>query len=198
MTTSEATKLDQGSPPIVAPQRRLEVLTIVKRGEALGMLAHGDREDVFTRARAELRALIQIAFGGQVSEELFFGDVSTGPAGDLAYATQVAAQMVGAAGMAGSSVSFAAVHDTGLGGTDLVGKVLSDPMCRERVESLLDEQKAITRQLLTSNRHLVVALRDALLAREELVGSEITAVLEAAGAQQQPLLDLRDVPAEVL
>ena len=86
---------------LVAPQRRLEVLTIIKRGEALGMLAHGDREDVFTRGRAELRGLIQIAFGGQVSEELFFGDVSTGPAGDLAYATQVAAQMVGAAGMAG-------------------------------------------------------------------------------------------------
>src|SRR6185312_675259 len=64
-----------------APQRRLEVLTIIKRGEALGLLAHGDREDVFTRSRAELRALMQIAFGGQVAEELFFGDVSTGPAG---------------------------------------------------------------------------------------------------------------------
>ncbi len=173
------------------------MLTIVKRGEALGMLAHGDREDVFTRGRAELRALIQIAFGGQVSEELFFGDVSTGPAGDLAYATQVAAQMVGAAGMAGSSVSFAAVHDKGFGGTDLVGKVLADANCRERVEALLDEQKAVTHQLLASNRHLVIALRDALLAREELVGSEITAVLEAAGARQQPVFDLRDATVEV-
>jgi cell division protease FtsH len=182
---------------LVAPHRRLEVLTIIKRGEALGMLAHGDREDVFTRGRAELRALIQIAFGGQVSEELFFGDISTGPAGDLAYATQMAAQMVGAAGMAGSSVSFAAVHDTGFSGTDLVGKVLSDSQCRERVEALLDEQKAIAQQLLSSNRHLVVALRDALLAREELVGSEITAVLEAAGAKQQPVFDLRDAPVEV-
>ncbi len=182
---------------LVAPQRRLEVLTIIKRGEALGLLAHGDREDVFTRSRAELRALIQIAFGGQVSEELFFGDVSTGPAGDLAYATSIAVQMVGAAGMAGSSVSFAAVHDTGLGGTDLVGKVLADGRCRDSVEALLDEQKTITRQLLAHNRHLVCALRDALLAREELVGSEITAVLEAAAAEQAPVLDLRTAPVEV-
>jgi ATP-dependent Zn protease len=177
---------------LVAPERRLEVLTIVKRGQALGMLAHGDREDVFTRGRAELRAMIQIAFGGQVAEELFFGDVSTGPAGDLAYATQVAAQMVGAAGMAGSSVSFAAVQDNGLAGTDLVGKVLSDGPCRERVEQLLDEQKAVTRNLLATNRHLVSALRDALLEREELVGSEITAVLEAAGSAVQPVVDLRE------
>ena len=135
---------------------------------------------------------MQIAFGGQVSEQLFFGDVSTGPAGDLAYATNVAAQMVGAAGMAGSSVSFAAIQDNGLTGTDLVGKVLADARCRERVEELLDEQKAIAHQLLASNRHLVIALRDALLAREELVGSEITAVLEAAAAEQQPVFDLTD------
>ena len=39
---------------LVAPQRRLEILTIVKRREALGLLAHGDREDVYTRSRAEL------------------------------------------------------------------------------------------------------------------------------------------------
>ena len=55
-------------------------------------------------------ALIQIAMGGQVAEELFFGDVSTGPAGDLLYATNVAAQMVGAAGMTDTLVSFQAIQ----------------------------------------------------------------------------------------
>ncbi len=179
---------------LVAPERRLEVLTIIKRGGALGMLAHGDREDVFTRSRAELRGHMQIAFGGQVAEELFFGDVSTGPAGDLAYATQVASQMVGAAGMSGSLVSFAAVQDGGFMSTDLVGKVLGDGPSRERVEQLLDEAKAVARGLLASNRHLVIALRNALLAREELVGSEITAVLEEASAAAGPVVDLRESP----
>jgi cell division protease FtsH len=181
---------------LVAPERRLEVLTIIKRGEALGMLAHGDREDVFTRSRTEMRAMMQIAFGGQVAEEIFFGDISTGPAGDLAYATTVAAQMVGAAGMEGSLVSFAAVQDSGFMGTDLVGKVLSDPASRARVEKLLDEQKNITRELMNSNRHLVMALRDALLQREELVGTEITEVLEAAAVKTPVVIDLRDVPQD--
>jgi ATP-dependent Zn protease len=180
---------------LVAPTRRLEILTIVKRGGALGMLAHGDREDVFTRSRAELRAHMQIAFGGQVAEELFFGDVSTGPAGDLAYATGVAAQMVGAAGMADTLVSFAAVQD-GLMGTDLVGKVLADGACRKTVEQLLGEAKAVARELLASNRHLIVALRDALLEREELVGSEITTVLTEAAAAVGRVVDLRE-PADV-
>lgn len=94
---------------VVAPQRRLEVLTIIKRKDALGLLAHNDTEDVFTRSRSELLALIQIAFGGMVAEELFFGETSTGPSSDLNYATTVAAQMVGAAGMVGSLINLSAV-----------------------------------------------------------------------------------------
>jgi ATP-dependent Zn protease len=175
---------------LVAPQRRLEVLTIIKRGEALGLLAHGDRDDVYTRSRAELTSMIQISLGGQVAEELFFGDVSTGPAGDLAYATQVAAQMVGAAGMEGSLVSLAAVQE-GLGGSNLVGKVLGDGQTRPKVEALLLEQRDTVRDLLRGHRHQIEALRDALLEREELIGAEITDMLEAAAARPR-VLDLRD------
>ena len=87
---------------LAAPNRTLEVLTIIRRGDALGLLAHGDCEEVWTRSHYDLRALVQIAMGGWVAEELFFGQTSTGPAGDLASATRTAAQMVGAAGMTGS------------------------------------------------------------------------------------------------
>ncbi|MDQ1602855.1 MAG: cell division protease FtsH [Actinomycetota bacterium] len=179
---------------LVAPQRRLEILTIIKRRESLGLLAHGDREDVYTRSRAEMTALIQIAMGGQVSEELFFGDVSTGPAGDLMYATNVAAQMVGAAGMTDTLVSYAAVQNSGYSDTNLVGRVLSDSDGRRRVEDMLQGQKTVVRGLLDANQHLVVALRDALLERHELIGSEITDVLEAARAAGPgpQVLDLRD------
>jgi len=168
---------------LVAPERRLEVLTMLKRKNALGMLAHGDREDVFTRSRAELRALVEIAFGGMVAEELFFGDVSTGPAGDLSYATTVGAQMVGSAGMAGSLVSFDAVAAGAFSGTNIVGHVLGDADARRRLEELLETAKARVSSLLTQHRHLVEALRDALLERHELVGSEITDVLTTASAR---------------
>ncbi|MCI2239163.1 AAA family ATPase [Paenibacillus sp. TRM 82003] len=186
---------------LVAPQRRLEVLTIVKRADALGLLAHGDAEDVYTRSRAELAGFIKIAFGGQVAEELFFGDVSTGPAGDLQAATSTAAQMVGAAGMAGTLVSFAAVQNGALADGNLVARVLGDAEGRRLVESLLAEQKGAVRELLERHRYLVAALRDALLERHELIGREITDVLEAAhaahGADPRAagaprVLDLRD------
>ena len=165
---------------LVAPQRRLEVLKIIKRRDALGMLAHGDTEDVFTRSKSELLALISIAMGGQVAEELFFHDISTGPAGDLLYATNVAAQMVGAAGMMDTLVSFSAVQGTSFSDTNLVGRVLGDTQGRDRVERILQDQKAATRGLLVQHQHLVGALRDALLVRHELIGSEITDILESA------------------
>lgn len=164
---------------LVAPQRRLEVLTIVKRAGALGLLAHGDAEDVYTRSSRELEGLIRISFGGQVAEELFFGDVSTGPSSDLGYATGLAAQMVGAAGMGGSLVSLAAAGGGPLDG-GLVGRVLGDERTRTLLEDLLARLRSSTRELLAENRHLVEALRDALLARHELIGHEITDVLEAA------------------
>src|SRR5207302_431539 len=166
---------------LVAPSRRLEVLSIIKRREALGMLAHGDAEEVFTRSRNEMLQLIQIALAGQCAEELFFGDISTGPSGDLLYATNVAAQMVGAAGMAGTLISYAAVQGNAFSDTNLVGRVLGDPEGRRRVEEMLQEQKVLIRGRLDANQHLIAALRDALLERNELVGKEIHAVLNGAG-----------------
>ncbi|HEX3003964.1 MAG TPA: AAA family ATPase [Angustibacter sp.] len=185
---------------LVAPQRRLEVLTIIKRRDALGLLAHGDTEDVYTRSRAELRSLIQVAMGGQVAEEIFFGDVSTGPGGDLVYATNVAAQMVGAAGMVDTLVSYAAVQGSSLTDSGLVGRVLGDSEGRRMVEELLQQQKRVVRELMSANRHLVEALRDALLERHELIGSQITEVLSAAQARQAavggPAVPLADAAVE--
>ena len=165
---------------LVAPERRLEVLTIIKRRSALGMLAHGDKDEVYTRSRKEMTALIQIAMGGQVAEELFFGDVSTGPGGDLLYATNVAAEMTGSCGMGETLISYAAIQNSAFSDTNIVGRVLGDAEGRGRVEELLQRQKVVVRGLLESNMHLVGALRDALVERHELIGTEITDVLEAA------------------
>ncbi|TXH42323.1 MAG: AAA family ATPase [Actinobacteria bacterium] len=162
---------------IVAPQRRLEVLTIIKRKDALGLLAHNDTEDVYTRSRSELLALIQIAFGGMVAEELFFGETSTGPSSDLNYATTVAAQMVGAAGMVGSLINLSAVQGGAMSDTNLVGRVIADGPSREAVERLLSEQKLVARRVLEQHRGMLENLRDALLERHELVGTEILEIL---------------------
>jgi len=161
--------------------RRLEVLSIVKRAGSLGLLSHGDLEEVWTRSREESYALVDIALGGMVAEELWFSTAGTGPTSDLAAATEGACQIVGASGMAGSLVSLAAVSATAFADMNLVGRVLADPVARPAVDRLLADSKARVRALLHANRHLVEALRGALIARDELVGPQITEVIEAAG-----------------
>ena len=164
---------------LVGVGRKLEVLSIVRRRGSLGLLAHSDTEERFLRNRTELLSQIQIAFGGMTAEELWFGESGTGPGSDLMQATTVAATMVGALGMAGSLVSFQA---SGGGPLDsgLVTRVLGDERARVEVERILDRSKEAVRELLDENRHLVEALRDELLLRDELVGDEITGVLEEA------------------
>ncbi len=164
---------------LVGVGRKLEVLSIVRRRGSLGLLAHSDTEERFLRNRTELLSQIQIAFGGMAAEELWFGESGTGPGSDLMQATTIAATMVGALGMAGSLVSFQA---SGGGPLDsgLVTRVLGDERTRVEVERILDRSKESVRELLDENRHLVEALRDELLLRDELVGDEITGVLEEA------------------
>ncbi len=171
---------------LVGQNRKLEVLSIIKRRDALGLLAHSDNEERYTRTRSELMGSMKIAFGGMTAEELFFGESGTGPGGDLAHATRIAAQMVGSFGMAGSLVSFDAV-EPGPVTQGIVGKVLANEDARGAVERLLEQAKADVQTLLDNNRHLVIALRDELLEREELVGEEIVEVLTEA--EQRKALD---------
>jgi cell division protease FtsH len=160
--------------------RRLEFLSIIKRRESLGLLAHADLEERFTKSRSELEASLAIAMAGMAAEEEFLGESGTGPASDLAAATEVAAAMVGALGMTGSLVSYEAVSEGPVSVKNLVGKVLADADGKARVQELLAAQKARAGEVLRTNRDVVVALRDTLMERDELVGDEIAAVIVEA------------------
>jgi ATP-dependent Zn protease len=172
---------------LVGKSRKLEVLSIIKRGQALGLLAHSELEERFTNTQSEIEALIQISFGGMVAEELFFGESGTGPAGDLKAATAAAAAMVGSFGMAGSLASLEAAG--GPPGANIVTKVMSSDTGREAVEQILGEAKDKVTTMLARHRYIVEALRDALLERDELIGPEIVDVIQAAESPE--VIDLR-------
>jgi cell division protease FtsH len=159
-----------------APERRLDVLSIVKRRDALGLLAHSEAEERFTRNTDECLGLLQVAMGGLAAEEAFLGQHGTGVAGDLTSATRLAAEMAGAYGMAGPLVSLGASRAPG----DLVTKALSDDKSRALVEQLLDDAKRRASEVVSAHRHVVEVLRDALLEHDELVGEEIVTVIEGA------------------
>jgi len=87
---------------------------------------------------------------------------------------------VGSFGMAGSLVSYDAIAEGPIGSKNLVGRVLGDGEGKAKVEEILGDQRRRVKELLEENRDVVVALRDALIARDELVGEEILTQIEIA------------------
>ncbi|MCW3043680.1 MAG: ATP-dependent Zn protease [Actinobacteria bacterium] len=161
---------------LVGKSRKLEVLSIIKHKDALGLLAHSDREERFTKTRSEIEELIKIAMGGMVAEELFLGETTSGVAGDLQAATTAAAQMVGTLGMAGTLFSHSAVRRVEL---DLTGRVSATEDGLARIEAILETARDEVRTMLRMHSHVVEGLRDALLARDELIGEEILDAIRA-------------------
>ena len=94
---------------LVGKGRKLEVLSIVKRKDALGLLSHSEEEERFTKTRSEIEALIEIAFGGMVAEELFFGETSSGVASTSRPPRSPRARWWGASAWASTLVSSAAM-----------------------------------------------------------------------------------------
>lgn len=158
--------------------RKIEVLSIIKRRHALGLLAHSDAEERFTKTKSELVATLKITFGGMCAEKLFFGESGTGPSSDLKTATTLACQMIGAFGMGESYISFEAVQHSAYSEANLVAKVLSTDDTKREVDEMLRRQHLEVFGLLAENQDLVEALRDELLAHEEIMGDEIAAVIE--------------------
>jgi cell division protease FtsH len=172
-----------------AKARKLEVLSIIKRRQALGLLAHSDTEERFTKTQSELESTLKIMLGGMAAELIFFGESGTGPSSDLRAATTLTAQMVGSLGMGQSLISYDAVDNGPHSSPNVVAKVLTNEDTKKEVDEILRNQRDQVRYLLETNRDLVEALRDALLDREELLGDEIIHVLEEAKARR------KDAPA---
>ncbi|MGH8922016.1 MAG: AAA family ATPase, partial [Actinomycetes bacterium] len=83
----------------------IDIATIEKGSDYLGMVASIPPEDQFTRWRSEFEADILVSLASLAGERMFFeGDSSSGVSGDLESATAVASFMEGYWGM-GSTVS---------------------------------------------------------------------------------------------
>lgn len=155
--------------------RKVEVASILRRSESLGLVAHGDIDEKHLQTPTEARRLILVAFGGMAAEELEFGEASSGIMADLASATTVAAQLVGAFGAGGSRLSLQAAQLPGA--ANLVAKVLGDDPSRAATERILAEAEAETHRLIAEHREALAALADALLTDDELSGDQVRAIL---------------------
>ena len=109
-------------------------ISIIPRGQALGVTLATPETDRFSYARDELLAKIKVALGGRAAEKVVFDDLTTGAESDIQNLTQVARGMVGRWGMS-DAIGAVAVTDGRQDGALLPGSepaVDGDPAARRR------------------------------------------------------------------
>jgi cell division protease FtsH len=143
-------------------------ITIVPRGQSLGVTLSSPDVDRFNYSRAELDARLRMALGGRAAEEVVFGEQTTGAEGDIAQVTALVRHMVGRWGMS-ERIGMVAVLPGD--GADPWGQLASprtlellDEEVRRTVEAAYDDVTA----LLAAERSRLDALAEALLERETL------------------------------
>ncbi len=158
--------------------REIHIASILRRGGALGLVSHGDADERFLRTPADAHSLIAIALAGRAAEMQEYGEASSGITSDLAFATTVAAQLIGQLGAGTSLISLEAAVMPGAG--NLVAKVLMDEASRKQVDGILDAAADRAACLVLEHRFALMSIAEALLERDEITGDEVHSIVSAA------------------
>jgi len=154
--------------PEADPVRKV---SIVPRGQALGVTLSTPDSDRVSYTREELEAKIRVSLGGRVAEEVVYGKITTGAESDIQQLTQIARQMVGRWGMSDKLGPITLLPSDGAGPL-LPGAGAGSPQTQwlvdEEVRQLVEAAHADVTKLLTEHRDRLDGLSHALLAAETL------------------------------
>jgi cell division protease FtsH len=146
-------------------------ISIIPRGEALGVTLSTPESDRYGYSRDELVAKIKVSLGGRAAEKVVYGEITTGAESDIQQLTKIARGMVGRWGMS-DAIGPLAVGDGREGGELLPGGSPASPRTQETVD---DEARRIVEtaedeviDLLARERPRLDALARTLLERETL------------------------------
>jgi cell division protease FtsH len=161
----------------------LDKVTIIPRGQALGVTEQMPREERHTHKQSYLRDRLGVMLGGRIAEQLVFGEVTTGAENDLAQATELARRMVSRWGMSDviGPVAFPRGHEHVFLGREIAeAPAFSDDTARridDEIKALIVAVEDDARALMRKHRNALDRLADGLLRSETLNRSEIEDLL---------------------
>src|SRR5262245_47932441 len=175
-------------------------VTIVPRGQALGVTYQRPDSDRYNYPEAYLRARIIGMLGGRAAEEIAYGTKTTGAENDIEQATALARRMVTRWGMSDRlGLVQLAPRDNpylnipgGLGNTNQVSERTAEAVDAE-VLKIINESYGEAKRLLIIYRKQLDALAEALVARETLNEPEI---LQVTGLPRARPLDTGKLSGE--
>jgi cell division protease FtsH len=162
----------------------IDLATIEKGSDYLGMVASIPPDDQFTRWRTEYESDILVSLASLAGERMFFdGDNSSGVSGDLESATTIASLMEGHWGMGSTISSHASNRRFEVGapgggkGKDDTAKQIRHALS-DRIEDNLTGLLAKAEEILIANRKEVLSLAHALETHKTMSGEDVAAVID--------------------
>ena len=170
----------------------LHKVTIIPRGQALGSTMSLPKDDVFNRRRKEMLDMIAVTMAGRIAEEIVSGDISTGAAGDIQQATNLARAMVTQWGMSErlGMVQYGNDDEFIFLGRDMTRtKSYSEQTAREiddEVKLIIDRCYKVVKDIIDNNRDKLELIANALLEYETLDGQQVAEIVKTGKMTMPP------------
>jgi cell division protease FtsH len=178
----------------------LHKVTIIPRGQSLGSTMSLPEEDRLNHNRKGMLDFIAVTMAGRIAEELVAGDVSSGAAGDIQQATNIARHMVTQWGMSDKlgMVQYGNDQEHMFMGRDMGGpKNYSESTAQEidaEVKRIIQEQFDRAKQLIMAHRDKLDIIARALLEYETLDGSQVEDIMKTGTFTPPPETPKVDPP----
>ena len=150
-------------------ENRIQKASIVRMGDALGVVQRSSREERYTRHAREIETDIMVSLASRAVEEVYLDTKMAGASSDLQTATYLAMVYVGQLGMGSTLLSMPPAATMGPPG----------PVLR-LADKLLDDLFEETKRLVREKEYAVHAIAGALAQKGELIGPELEEIFEAA------------------
>jgi cell division protease FtsH len=150
---------------------KVQKVSIVPRGKALGYTLNLPEEDRYLKSRHELIDYMKVLLAGRVAEQIEFGRVTTGASDDLAKVTAIARSMVYEYGM-GTSIRSHQVPANDWNVSEMMRQRRD-----EEVNEIAEEAYRGAHRLLSDHRDLLDEIANKLLDDEVIERFEIVAIM---------------------
>ena len=173
----------------------VQKVTIVPRGRTGGHVLMTPENDRFIMTKNQILARITGYLGGRTSEEIFFGDVSTGASNDIEVATRLARAMVTEYGMS----SLGPVQYDQNQGSVFLGRDYNSTQRNfsaqvayeidKEIRNIIDECHKQASDILTKYKDDVILMAETLITKETLTAEEIKYLLENRHLPEEKVSD---------
>ncbi len=161
----------------------IEKVSIIPRGQALGMTEQLPLKDIKNFPQAYLLDKIGVMLGGRAAERTLLGDLSSGAANDLKEATSLATHMVSQWGMSEllGPVYYQKGEDHVFLGRDMaMAKDFSEATAKlidDEVRKIITEKEEEILKLFQTHKKEIMVLSDRLVEKELMYADEIKALI---------------------